>query len=86
MIDRPRSLFHAIEVWGHDMDFEPLRIPQPTAARPGSEEKVRILQARLEAGEDLYHFGDAKIAASLELQNALAAFVRKSALDLREEN
>jgi hypothetical protein len=86
MIDRARSLFHAIEVWGHDMDFEPLIVPEPTDARPGSEAKVRVLQARLEAGEDLYHEEDACIVATLEAQTAMACFVRGVACETRETN
>ncbi len=85
-LDRPRTMFDAIRILGHEMDFEPLLIPAPTEARPGSEEKVRVLQSRLEAGEDLYHPDDAVICATLESQNLMAAFVRVSALDLRETN
>lgn len=85
-LDKPRSMFDAIRILGHEMDYEPFSIPAPTEARPGSEEKVRVLQARLEAGEDLYHPDDACIVASLESQNLMAAFVRQAAFDLREDN
>lgn len=86
MILKPRSLFEAITDLGHDMDFEPLIVPTPTEARPGSEAKVRILQARLEAGEMLYHPGDACIVATLEAQTAMASFVRGFSCEQRETN
>lgn len=85
-LDRPRSMFDAIRLLGHEMDYEPLLIPAPTEARPGSEEKVRVLQARLEAGEDLYHPDDACIVASLESQNLMATWVKRCAVIQREEN
>lgn len=42
-------------VHGSEQGFETRGLPQPTAARPGSPEKVRILASRLEQGVDLYH-------------------------------
>jgi hypothetical protein len=84
-IDKPRSLFHAIKVWGHDMDFEPLLIPAPTKAKPGSDEKILTLRARLEAGEDLYHPDDETMAEPPELQSAMASIIRSERLKNREE-
>lgn len=85
-IDKPRNLQHAISVWGHDIDFEPLLIPEPTDARPGSIEKVRVMQARLEAGEDLHHWGDCRMAATHDTQRVLADFAIEHAAAQRDEN
>lgn len=40
--------------------------PQPTHHRPGTLEKVLVLAARVEAGEELYHPDDASELATLE--------------------
>jgi len=85
-IDKPRNLFHALEVWQHDLDFEPLLIPEPTDARPGSIEKVRVMQARLEAGEDLHHWGDEQMSATFDDQRDMALHCIFSAASQRDEN
>jgi hypothetical protein len=38
--------------------FEPMLIPDPTDAKPGSDEKIVVLRSRLELGLQLYHPGD----------------------------
>lgn len=38
-----------------DNNLEPKRMPEPTDAQPGSEEKVLILIARVERRESLWH-------------------------------
>lgn len=52
------TIFEAIRKYGHDEDYEPLSECLPTAARPGSIEKIDILAKRLEAGQELWHEGD----------------------------
>jgi hypothetical protein len=37
----------------------PTKEPKPTQALPGSEEKIQVLMARVEAGEILFHKDDA---------------------------
>ncbi len=44
---------------GHDMDFEPSKMPEPTQWAPRTEEKVQVLRERLERGECLFHPEDA---------------------------
>lgn len=39
-------------------DFCPRPCPSPTAAQPGSEEKVRVLLERAEQGVELWHTDD----------------------------
>jgi hypothetical protein len=34
--------------------------PEPTAALPGSEEKIRVLMERVRLGQELWHEGDAR--------------------------
>lgn len=41
--------------------FTPRPARQPTAARPGSVEKIAVLAARAQAGESLYHPDDESI-------------------------
>ena len=46
---------------GGMFDFECVRDPEPTRARPGSAEKIAVLIARVEAGESMHHENDAKM-------------------------
>ena len=41
-----------------DSFFDPSPTAEPTAAQPGSADKVRILAERMERGEELWHPGD----------------------------
>lgn len=43
-------------------DFAPIAKPQPTTARPGSTERVRIYCERLAAGQELFHPDDESVA------------------------
>lgn len=83
-IDKARTLQHAIDVWGHDIDFEPQLQPQPTAARPGSEEKLKVFQQRLERGEELYHCGDETISADWESQAAMILYAKAHSKQIRD--
>lgn len=38
--------------------LEPMLIPEPTNARPGSDEKIVVLRSRLERGFQLYNPSD----------------------------
>lgn len=38
--------------------LEPMLIPEPTNARPGSDEKIVVLRSRLELGFQLYNPSD----------------------------
>lgn len=46
---------------GADHDAEPLPALEPTAACPGSEAKIRIMAARAERGEQIFHPLDAGV-------------------------
>ena len=76
MIDRRRmNLFETIEFYCHDLDFSPHTECQPTAAPPGSLEKIQVMCERLAKGQDMHHPNDAKTCASIELQNEMTSAV-----------
>lgn len=52
---KPRNIFEFIDVFGHDEDWNPKEAGQPTAATPGSREKLDVICSRIENGEDLFH-------------------------------
>jgi len=55
------NLFQHIFERGDDAEFEPRPAERPTTARPGTAEKIVVLAARVEAGEDLWHPNDVVI-------------------------
>ena len=85
MIDKTRrNLFETIRHFQHDLDFEPHSTPIATAAAPGSLEKIRVMCARLNAGEDLHHPNDQQTAACWELQWEMGSVIMAEAKALRE--
>lgn len=54
---------NAIKATQLGKDFAPTKQPEPTDARPGSEAKLKVLQRRLLAGEELHHLDDMAIRA-----------------------
>lgn len=85
MISRPKlNLFETIKFYEHDIDFEPHSEPIPTAAAPGSLEKIKVMQGRLERGEDMHHPNDMRTAASMELQHDMATAMIAAAKAQRE--
>jgi hypothetical protein len=78
------SAFGHLLTRGHDIDFEPNRDPVPTEARPGSIEKLKVLEERLLRGEKLSHPDDERMLASLEEQSLLSLFAKEQ-MDLRKE-
>lgn len=87
MIDRRRlNLFETIEFYCHDLDFAPHTECQPTAAPPGSLEKIQVMCARLANGQELHHVSDMRTAASMELQHDMATAMIVAAKIQREES
>jgi hypothetical protein len=78
------SSFGYILSKGNDIDFEPNRDPVPTEAKPGSIEKLKVLEERLLRGEKLSHPDDEPMLASLEEQSLLSLFAKEQ-MDLRKE-
>ena len=52
------SYFEHMQLYGHDKEFRPRSLPDPTDALPGSPEKLAILRGRLLTGQHLHHPGD----------------------------
>ena len=70
---RNRNLFIEIAEKQHDLDFEPHAECLPTAAAPGSSEKIKVMCERLARGEDLHHPNDNQTCATMEAQHDMAA-------------
>jgi hypothetical protein len=62
------SVYGALMRVGHDEDFEPQRLPEPTDAPPGSLEKLLLLTQRVIRGEVLHHPEDNEVLATVEQQ------------------
>ena len=82
---RSRNLFIEIAEKCHDIDFEPHSECQPTAAPPGSLEKIKVMCERLANGQELHHEGDMRTTASMELQHDMATAMIAAAKLQREE-
>ncbi len=54
----PVNVFDYIKAFGVDEGFKPTKLPTPTAAAPGSIEKMDVLKQRLENGEEMFHHLD----------------------------
>jgi hypothetical protein len=54
-----RLVMSPTQAYRNDCAFEPIGLPNPTSAKPGTPEKVDVLRKRLEAGEQLHHPQDA---------------------------
>jgi len=67
------------------MDFEPTKIPLPTGAPPGTQEKVQVLAERLQRGEELWNDNDEGTSGTIELQWLCSAFCDESQERLRDE-
>lgn len=80
---KAETLQEAIDIFGHDEDFEPTRQCEPTGAQPGSPEKIQVMQQRVANGETITHPNDARIVATLEVQSKMGAFCKVSAVELR---
>lgn len=50
---------------GHHNNHHAPRLPEPTTARPGSEEKIAVLARRWARGEALFHPDDAGMKEDL---------------------
>jgi len=52
------NLFEHILHCGDDRDFSPRPAAEPTTARPGTPEKIEVMAARLQRGEEIFHPDD----------------------------
>jgi hypothetical protein len=67
------NLFDTIEFFQHDIDFEAHADCLPTAAAPGSNEKIKVMCERLANGHELHHENDNQTCATMEAQHEMAA-------------
>jgi hypothetical protein len=61
----PKSIFEAIDNFGHDEDFQEnskSSLFLPTDAPPGSQRKMDVMQRRLELGIPIFHPNDNKVS------------------------
>lgn len=77
MVIRAANVFDELLLKGHDEDYEPACLPIPTAARPGSLEKLLVLCYRASRGLALFHPQDEKILATIEEVAEAKAYVAK---------
>ena len=63
---RHKNVFEEIKNKSHDEDWVALPTKVATAAKPGTAEKIAVLAARLEAGEDLHHPNDERRPGTIE--------------------
>ena len=71
------NIFDEIRLKQHDEDYEPRNDCHPTAARPGSLEKLFVLADRVENGQPLHHPFDECILATVSEEFEKAKFVNK---------
>lgn len=52
------SVMDAVATYGEDYNFRTIGQPEPTTAIPGSSDKIEVMIARIENGEELWHADD----------------------------
>jgi len=82
---RHKNVFDEILNKGYDDDWVSLPAKVATAAKPGTAEKIEVMVARLEAGEDLHHPNDERRPGTIEQSDAMQAFVLGARLARQEQ-
>jgi hypothetical protein len=72
-----KNIFQELKSKLHDEDFEPRAKCEPTAARPGSLEKLFVLAERVELGQPLYHPYDECILATVSQEFEKAKHINR---------
>jgi len=72
-----KNIFDELRFKMHDEDFEPRAGSEPTAARPGSLEKLHALAERAERGQPLWHPLDECILATVSEELEKAKYINK---------
>ena len=70
-----KNIFDELKSKMHDEDFEPRAKSKPTAARPGSLEKLHVLAERAERGQPLWHPFDECILATVSMEFEKAKYI-----------
>jgi hypothetical protein len=71
------NIFDELKSKLHDEDFEPRAKCEPTAARPGSLEKLFVLAQRVERGQPLYHPFDECVLATVAMEFEKAKHINR---------
>ena len=82
---RHKNVFEEIRNKSHDEDWVGLPAKVATAAKPGTAEKIEVMVARLEAGEELHHPNDERRPGTIEQSDAMQAFVLAARLARQEQ-
>jgi hypothetical protein len=72
-----KNIFDELKSKLHDEDFEPRAKCEPTAARPGSLEKLFVLAQRVELGQPLYHPFDECVLATVAMEFEKAKHINR---------
>lgn len=72
-----KNIFDELKSKLHDEDFEPRGKSKPTAARPGSLEKLHVLAERAELGQPLWHPLDECIVATVAMEFEKASYINR---------
>ena len=72
---RHKNVFEEILNKGYDDDWVSLPAKVATAAKPGTAEKIEVMVARLQAGEDLHHPNDERRPGTIEQSNEMQLII-----------
>ena len=72
---RHKNVFEEITNKGYDDDWVSLPAKVATAAKPGTAEKIEVMVARLQAGEDLHHPNDERRPGTIEQSNEMQLII-----------
>ena len=82
---RHKNIFEEVKNKSHDEDWVGLPAKVATAAKPGTAEKVEVMVARLEAGEELHHPNDERRPGTIEQSDAMQAIILAARLARQEQ-
>jgi hypothetical protein len=82
---RHKNVFEEIKNKSHDEDWIGLPPKMATAAKPGTAEKIEVMTARLNAGEDLHHPNDERRPGTIEQSNEMQLIILTARLARQEQ-
>ena len=82
---RHKNVFEEIKNKSHDEDWIGLPPKMATAAKPGTAEKIEVMTARLEAGEELHHPNDERRPGTIEQSNEMQLIILTARLARQEQ-
>ena len=82
---RHKNVFEEIKNKSHDEDWVGLPARVATAAKPGTAEKIEVMTARLEAGEELHHPNDERRPGTIEESNEMQLIILAARLARQEQ-